>query len=252
MKVQYCSDLHLEFQHNKLFMDQFPLKPEGEILVLAGDIVPFTLIHEFGYFFDFCSANFVSTFWLPGNHEYYGSDLSDRSNPMYINIRPNVFLLNDKTVQYKNLVFDFCTLWSHIPPHHEWTVQQSVNDFTQIKNKSEKFNVADFNALHENDLGFLKRTLALPTDKQRIVVTHHVPTLINYPEKYHNNNINCAFATELYDLIESSNAAYWIYGHHHCNTPAFVIGDTQLVTNQLGYVMRNEHNSFNASATIDI
>lgn len=35
MKVQYCSDLHLEFPVNKKYLKANPTKPEGEILLLA-------------------------------------------------------------------------------------------------------------------------------------------------------------------------------------------------------------------------
>lgn len=252
MKIQYCSDLHLEFQGNKKFLNNFPIKPEGEMLLLAGDVVLFTMMKEHDAFFNYCSNNFEATYWIPGNHEYYHYDIADVKKPLYKKIRENGFLLNNQTVTHKNAELVFSTLWSHIPPQYEWAVQQTVSDYSLIKNKGKKFTTADSNALHKESLDFLKLALASPTTKQRIVVTHHVPTLMHYPEQYKNSNINSAFAVELYGLIESSQAAYWIYGHHHCNTPAFKIGNTTMLTNQLGYTVQNEHQLFNRSAIIEI
>ena len=248
MKIQYCSDLHLEFQENKNYLKRFPLKPEGEMLLLAGDIVLFKTMKEHNDFFDYCSDNFETTYWIPGNHEYYHFDLADRNvraenfQPLYEKIRENVILLNNQTVTYKNVELIFSTLWSHIPPQFEYIVQQSVNDFHLIKisdgkgRKSSALTAKDFNALHKTDLEFLQTSLAKTTDKQRIVITHHVPTLMHYPEQYKSSNINAAFAVELFDFISNAGAEnflplHWIYGHHHCNIPAFKIGNTTMLTN---------------------
>ena len=35
MKIQYCSDLHIEFLENKKFLDEKPIAPIGEILIMA-------------------------------------------------------------------------------------------------------------------------------------------------------------------------------------------------------------------------
>lgn len=253
MKIQYCSDLHLEFQENKKHLQQFPLKPEGEILLLAGDIVLLKLMDDHNDFFNFCADNFEATYWIPGNHEYYHEDVGVKTAAPFIEeIKSNVFLLNNQTITYKNTELLFTTLWSHIPAQHEWTVQKSVTDFYQIKYHGKNLTAAHFNTLHKTDYGFLKTALATPANKQRIVVTHHVPTLMHYPPQYRHSEINSAFATELFDFVESSNAAYWVYGHHHCNTAAFTIGNTTLLTNQLGYVRQNEHLLFNPAAFIEI
>ncbi len=252
MKIQYCSDLHLEFLDNKKFLKNKPLKPEGEILLLAGDVVLIKLIGEHDDFFDYLADHFEATYWVPGNHEYYHWDLAKVENPLFEKIRNNVFLLNNQVVEYKNVELIFSTLWSHIPPQHEWIVQQNMGDFEWIKNEGRRFTTTDFNALHQADLAFIRASLDKPTDLQRIIVTHHVPTLMHYPEQYRNSVINCGFVTELHDFIESSQAAYWLYGHHHCNTPDFKIGNTTLLTNQLGYVFKKEYDLFNPSAVIPV
>jgi hypothetical protein len=67
-----------------------------------------------------------------------------------------------------------------------------------------------------------------------------------------NNLFGKDYFEELFDLIEPSGISYWVYGHHHTNTPAFLIGNTELITNQLGYVQRNEHGLFETDRVIEL
>ena len=64
--------------------------------------------------------------------------------------------------------------------------------------------------------------------------------------------MNEAFATELHELIEQSSIDYWLYGHHHFNTPPFNIGKTKMITNQLGYIKFMENTGFKNDAVIEI
>lgn len=252
MKIQYCSDLHLEFAENKNFLAKNPIQPSGEILLLAGDVIPFHLLKHHDNFFDFVSANYESVYWVPGNHEYYHYDLSDVKNPLYERIRENVFLVNNQIIPYKNVNLIFSTMWSNISPRNERVVQQSVSDFSVIKLEGKRITPAQFNGLHQTAYAFLKTALNTSDSKTNVVVTHHVPTFLNYPEQYKNSHINEAFAVELYDFIFNSNAAYWIYGHHHQNTPDFMIGNTSMRTNQLGYVQQGEQKGFKSNSIIEL
>ena len=99
---------------------------------------------------------------------------------------------------------------------------------------------------------FEKNALATKSNNKTIVVTHHGPTFVKYPEKYVNSKINEAFATNLTDLIQDSTVDYWICGHHRSNIGEFQIGNTKLVTNQLGYVKYNENAGYSNKAIISL
>lgn len=244
MKIQYCSDLHLEFPVNKKYLKANPVRAEGEILLLAGDIIPFAEMEKEGDFFNFLSDSFEHTYWIPGNHEYYRSDISERTGAFHERIRSNVSLLNNSAIEHKGIRFLFSILWSKINPALEFVILKSIADFRLIKNNGKKFTVDDYEQLHEVCRAFLAKELSVVTDQQTIVVTHHLPTFFNYPEKYRFSELNTAFATELFDLIEPSNVDYWIFGHSHEVVPDFKIGKTTLTTNQLGYVEYGEHLNF--------
>ena len=252
MKIQYCSDLHLEFPENKIYLNKNPLPVIGDILVLAGDVVPFTLMDKYATFFSWASGHFEHTYWIPGNHEYYYSDIRNRSGAFSEKIKSNVTLLNNQVVHLENTRLLFSTLWSHISPLHHRVIQHGLSDFHEIRNGDNLFTPEQFNQFHQEALNFLFGELAIPYPGQSVVVTHHVPTLLNYPAQYKNSELNGAFVTELSDPIYDSGADYWIYGHHHQNTLEFKIGHTRLLTNQLGYVRYRENKGFEGGRCINL
>jgi predicted phosphohydrolase len=251
MLLQYASDLHLEFPANKEFLKQHPLQQVGDVLVLAGDIVPFAVMDKHQDFFSYVSDNFETTYWLPGNHEYYHFDIAEKIGVLNEAIRSNVFLVNNTSVVHEHVKLIFSTLWSHISPGHQWQIERSLNDFNLIKHKGYRFSSETYNQLHVESLAFIQNELNKKEEKLA-VFTHHCPTFLNYPEQYKGDVLNEAFAVELHDLIEASEIASWVYGHHHTNTPEFTISNTKLTTNQLGYVQRNEHRLFEPNKVIEI
>jgi predicted phosphohydrolase len=252
MIVQYASDLHLEFPENKEFLKTNPLKPKGDVLVLAGDIVPFAVMDKHKDFFSYISDHFETTYWIPGNHEYYYFDLATKCGTLNENIKSNVHLVNNLAVEQDSVRFVFSTLWSKISQPNRWQVEQRVSDFHVIKFNDFRFTSDQFNHLHDESLSFIKQEQHRNNTSKTIVVTHHVPTFFNYPEKYKGDILNEAFAVELYDLIETSGPNFWIFGHHHYNIPDFTIGKTNLATNQLGYVKYGEHRYFKNLTSIEV
>lgn len=250
MKIQYASDLHLEFPKNKEFIKANPIEPTGNILLLAGDIMPFTQLERLGSFLDGLAENHETTYWIPGNHEYYGGDMALRSGSFEEKIRENVILLNNRTITTAGYRFIFSTLWSQISFQNEQQVLHGLNDFNHIKDKGQSLTVSGYNAQHSKALDFLNEELKNEISETTVVVTHHVPTLQHYPQQYKNDPLNEAFATELYDLITETQPDFWIYGHHHNNTTDFTIGNTYMLTNQLGYVAYGEHARFQPQKTI--
>ena len=250
MVLQYCSDLHLEFRENKQLLNQHPLQPNAEILILAGDIVPFTEMDKRKHFFNYISDNFKLTYWLPGNHEYYYSDASERSGTINETIRDNIFLVNNISFQHEDVRLIFSTLWSKISPANEWQIERSISDFQVIKFNGHFFSTSNFNQLHSDSLDFIQKELGQNNAGKTVVITHHVPTFLNFPLQHKGSILNEAFAVELFPIIESSHIDYWIYGHHHNNTPDFNIGNTVLLTNQLGYVRNEENRDFSLAKTI--
>ena len=252
MKLQYCSDLHLEISENETYIKRRPLEPVGEVLILAGDILPFNLHKTQPEFIDYIADHYEMVYWVPGNHEYYGMDAATVANPLLEQLRSNVWMVNNQVVEYKGVHFICTTMWSKIDVLHALDIQRSVTDFRNIDWKGERFTTRQFNQLHNQSMSFLEKAIREKVAGTNIVVTHHVPTLMNYPQKYKGSPVNGAFVTELHDLIYDSGVNYWIYGHHHTNTPEFTIGSTTMLTNQLGYVRRHEHGSFSRGKVVEV
>ena len=252
MKLQYCSDLHLEFRENKEWLTKYPLQIKGDILLLAGDIIPFPLMDNHKDFWSFVSDHFQFTYWVPGNHEYYYADAAQRSGILNEQIRDNVLLVNNVTVEHSDIQLIFSTLWSKINPAHGYQIERSMSDFQVVKYNGYRFSVEKYNLLHKACLDFITPAVIENRGYKKVVVTHHVPTFRHYPEQYKGQLLNEAFATELSDFIDQSGIVLWLFGHHHSNVPDFKIGSTTMATNQLGYIKYGENTGFNTGKIFNI
>lgn len=250
LKIQFASDLHLEFSENREFISANPLRPNGDVLILAGDIVPFSIMNNYDDFFSYLSDNFEHTYWLPGNHEYYHFNIATKCGEIDEKIKSNVTLVNNVSVNHNGVKILFSTLWSQIGHVNQWKIERGMSDFHRINFNGGRFTAEHYNVLHRESLDFIKQTVKDNNGERVVVFSHHCPTFLNYPPQFKGDVLNEGFATELYDFIESSDISYWGFGHHHSNMPDFHIGNTRLITNQLGYVQQREHKLFDFERVI--
>ena len=253
MKIQYASDLHLEFSSNSKFLKKNPLKVTGEVLILAGDI---HVLNSYGFlnnpFWDWASKNYKQVIIAYGNHEFYNKyDLSKMKDGFKYKIRDNVYYYYNCVINIDDIDIIVSTLWSHISKENSKACENCVNDFRLIKWGSNRLTTEMFNEEHKRCLDFIKKAMDESKAKIKIIVTHHVPSSLLTSKEFEGSDINDAFTVDLTNYIQNCGAQYWIFGHSHRNINR-VIGKTSCLCNQVGYIEANEHLTFNNEKSIDL
>ncbi|MBR0244954.1 MAG: metallophosphoesterase [Bacteroidales bacterium] len=255
MKIQYASDLHLEFAENKSFIEHGGIEPVGDVLVLAGDVSYLADRKMWKRpFWDWCAEHFRETFVVPGNHEFYGGfDIGRTMGDYELEVRPNVRYLNNRSIVLGDTELFLTTLWTKIDPTRLWTVQQGMNDYRYCRLNGKSFFANDVDGLHGQCMEWLSGALAASTAAHKVVVTHHCPTMRQVFNGCPGGALNSAFQVDLDAFIETSGVGYWIYGHtHYAGGSGTKIGDTVLLCNQLGYVCYGEQKDYVKDAIIEV
>ena len=254
MKVQYASDLHLEFYDNSVFLARGPFKAVGDVLVLAGDTLPLAEFdaYKMHRFFDWCADHFRETFLVPGNHEYYRDDIDAYPDSWEKELRPNVRMCENRVMRVDDTDFILSTLWSHIPYNAWLKLKKGMSDFTLIRYGNHILSAGPYNALHERDLAFIKKAVSESGAAHKVVVTHHVPSRLLVAPEFVGTSLESGFTVDLTDYIGTSGVDLWVYGHSHRNIDR-QIGGTLAVSNQIGYVVYGEYkNSFSGDRAVDL
>lgn len=254
MKVQYASDLHLEFYDNAVFLARGPFKVTGDVLVLAGDTFPLIEFESYKKhrFFDWCADHFRETLLVPGNHEYYRDDIGTYPDAWSIPLRDNVTVYENKSVVVDDTDFILSTLWSQIPMNKWLAVKKGMSDFSLIRCNGKPFTATTYNALHERDLAFIKTAVSASCAARKVVVTHHVPSRLLVAPEFRGSSLESGFTVDLTEYIETSGVDLWVYGHSHRSIEA-VIGKTRMLSNQIGYVAYGEYrDNFSGERAIEL
>ena len=254
MRIQYASDLHIEFYDNSVFLARGPFKVAGDVLVLAGDTLPLREFDAYSQhrFFDWCADHFRETLLVPGNHEYYGDNLARFNNSWERKLRHNVTMYQNRSVILDDTEFILSTMWSRIPMKDWSKLRKGMSDFTLIKNGLLPLTPGMYNIYHQRNLAFIKRAVSESTAAKKIVVTHHVPSRLLVAPEFRGTSLESGFTVDLTDYIETSGIDLWIFGHSHRSIDRR-IGHTLVVSNQLGYVAYSEYlKSFSGDRFVDL
>lgn len=244
MKIRYFSDIHLEFLTSPIKIKKIIKKiPPGlnEVCVLAGDIGNPLIGDNYNAFMKYINKNFMKSFVITGNHEYYNkkktiSEINDYLED-YFKQYENITFLNNSYEIYNNYCFIGTTLWSKITEP-----TYCINDINYIQN----FDFEKCNELHENSKQFLNEILA--QHENCIIITHHIPSKSLIDEKYMVPSMipyNQCFYSDMDEFIETNKNKIkcWIYGHTH--TQSIIMKNNVLfLCNPIGYPEENQKQDF--------
>jgi predicted phosphodiesterase len=245
LAIQVFSDIHIELW-NKI--PTIPVK--AKYLFLAGDICNIT--HPLFYpFLDYCSTNWVKTFYVPGNHEYYikkknyNEILFEYKYKIGVRYK-NVYCLDNDYVslEEENINVYGATFWTQPPFASTYEAKMYVNDYNWISYfKQGQDRVVDLDINYVKQLSYesftsLQEYLA-ETDKKTIVMTHFPPVYTGTSDpKYlaKKRPVNSYFAWPDNTLLNLNvdHILTWISGHTHW-TYDFTQNNVRLIGNQIGY-----------------
>lgn len=244
MKIAFCSDLHLEFDHITLNNDA-----DADVLLLCGDICianrllnPKDTIHARSMaFFEHCAAQFPVVLMAMGNHEHYNGNFKDSYTLIHESVKKfkNFFILEKQIFKIDTTTFIGGTLWTDMNREDPLTMlgaAQEMNDFYLIKNGHALLKTSDVVEDHRLMLEYIKETVDTRPDENYILLTHHAPTKYSIkPGTRHDPIINGAYSSDLETfIINRPQIKTWVHGHTHGDFD-FVVGSTRVLCNPRGY-----------------
>lgn len=255
MKIQYMSDLHLEFGNTE--GEMFLPEPVGDVLILAGDIITVHGLanvdskkNRYKKLFDHASANWKHVFFIAGNHEYYKWNKSNVPSYLrqWVNQWDNVHFFENDTMQIDGITFVGATLWTDFfggQERYAAYVAGVMNDYASHTYLTTSM-TADY---HQRSKGYIEY-VAKNNDKV-VVFTHHAPSSLSSHPKYAGDMANAGYYSNMEEFLEQlPSIKYWIHGHMH-NPSDYMIGQTKVVANPRGYPHEANY-SFDPMKTFDI
>ncbi len=260
MKIFLTSDIHSEHAESNAnpFIDyenlRFNYPDKTDVVVLAGDVGDGSngLMWARNRFTD------NEIIFVPGNHEYYGNDLSIIEEMSETAKQLGIHLLDNDSVILDGVRFLGSTLWTNFDdysPEAIAFVEQKIVDYKSItckkwwcneqnrENALSLMNIdsdAGFNSdcfsptvaylLHKEATEWLSQELNKPHQGKTVVVTHHAPSHRPFGE------VIQGYASHLDQFIidRADKIDLWCHGHFHIAYD-YEIAGVRIVSNPRGY-----------------
>ena len=245
VKINEQSDLHLEFDKRNKYVPTFL----GEdVLILAGDIQVGLEDTMYPWFADLLETREV--IYVLGNHEFYNQDFYDILNGLpFFEARVNelaekrgfthkLHCLQNGVYETDDAKFIAATMWTDFGkdnPLVKLAGIQGMNDFRIISVGKDVLTPAVVMAEHQTSRKFVEDELAKPTNKKKIVITHHQPSYQSVHEQYRNKRdelFNYLYYSDLDELVAKTDA--WFAGHTHVSLD-YKIENARVICNPRGY-----------------
>lgn len=242
MRINYFSDVHLEFGEQSL------PETDADIVIAAGDIG----VSNQGV--AWLKTINKPVIYVAGNHEFYGGEYGQvlsmlRQECAGSNIQ---FLEKDQFI-FQGVRFLGCTLWTDLyldGDEKAVAIGKTLNDFRKVRFNDQAFNQSHFSELYHEAKAWLEKQLVQPYPGKTVVITHHAPTEWSWIETP-NALKKMAYCNDLKALFHEYEIAAWFHGHVH-NMGDYRIADARILSNTRGYVGRRTVAAFDINKVIDI
>lgn len=273
MKLQYVSDIHLEFLNNSQIKGLASRIVHGgrsvgaSALILAGDIAPVLTVEGFNklqLFLTKVHDSYDHIIHVCGNHEYYvpvadvykHTETEAHSSLVLLNLSFSkyIFLRNETVilpetletesgeVVTKEVVVAGTTLWFDYNHPNVPVYKSYLNDYRCIPG-GEAFIYKE----HDESMNFVNSLTA--EDKVDVLIVHHSPTSNLKRPEGSNPSLDIFYHTDIIDDIQRIKPKYCVHGHTHVSNMYSVHG-TSVTCNPGDYYLSNPN--FNTAAFIEV
>lgn len=254
MRFRVMSDLH-----NEVAMLNLPVgeKEHESVLVLAGDVCNFGKRMTFHGFFQEMCDRFRAVVYVPGNHEYYDTSMM-KGHSKFMSLLEmdcydtqrkmptNLFVLNDETVEFDDVVVVGSTLWTSFRNGNPVLMNEArfyMNDYVYVRNGGDgyarKLTPEDVFEMNYQSTDFVFGELSKNKGKKVLVVTHHAPSHASVSERFLSegdaNEFYCNHFEYRLEAMGDNAPDVWVHGHIHSRSD-YHLGKTRVVCNPRGYV----------------